>query len=228
MKFKSALVTQISGSIGGMTGSRNAGGLYFRGRAMPSNPNTPGQQAIRQTFGSLTNAWHLLTQAQRDDWAVYAQNVPLPDRLGDQRNVSGQNQFVRANAPRVQAGLAIISAAPTTFNIGNTPVPAAELVVDDAGTVSVNVTVGTPGIAGNILSYVSRPQTATINYFRGPYQLIGATAFASPGSAAVTAGGASPFAQAIGQKVFLRVQCTLADGRLSADMQISGIVVATP
>jgi hypothetical protein len=225
MKFKSALVTQISGSIGGMTGSRNGGGMYFRGRSIPTNPNTPFQQTVREAFGLLSNAWALLTQEQRDAWAVYAQNVPLPDRLGDQRLVSGMNHFVRSNAPRVAAEEPIISAAPVEFNIGPTPLLTIASITDNP---AVNGTAlpGTPGIAGKVLCYVSRPQQPTINYFRGPYQLFQVTSFAAPGTVAATINGDAPWALTAGQRVFVRIQISLADGRLSADAQGSAIVEA--
>lgn len=225
MKIKSALVTQISGSIGGMTGSRNGGGMYFRARSIPTNPNTAFQQTVRESFGALSNAWGLLTPTQRDDWNVYAQNVPLPDRLGDQRLVSGMNHYMRSNAPRLSAGLAIVSDAPTDFNIGPTPLISAGTIGND-GSIDGEALPQSPGIAGTILLYVSRPQSPTINYFRGPYQFVTAIDFASPGTASVALTSESPFSQTIGQRVYIRVQTSLDDGRLSADAQDFAVVTA--
>ncbi|HSR54544.1 MAG TPA: hypothetical protein VLV83_27270, partial [Acidobacteriota bacterium] len=109
MLFKSAMVTQVSGSVGGMTGSHNAGGYYFRSRVIPVNPNTSFQQSIRGVMGQLTSRWiSTLTAAQRQGWEDYAQQVTLTNPLGDQRNVSGLNQYIRSNLSRRQPSLPFV------------------------------------------------------------------------------------------------------------------------
>ena len=106
MLFKSALITQASGSIGGMTASRNKGGAYFRARALPTNPNTPEQQAVRGYLGTLANLWtNVLTPANRVLWDFYAFNVPVINAVGDSIQLTGQQMYIRANVPRLQAGL---------------------------------------------------------------------------------------------------------------------------
>ncbi|KKM06452.1 hypothetical protein LCGC14_1743870, partial [marine sediment metagenome] len=47
MLFKSGLITQGSGSIGGLTASHNRGGMYFRARTIPTNPATSFQTVVR-------------------------------------------------------------------------------------------------------------------------------------------------------------------------------------
>ena len=71
MKFKSALVTQASGSVGGMTFSRNRYGMYTRAKGLPVNPNSEFQQAVRQIFSGLSSAWNgVLTSGQRSGWRI--------------------------------------------------------------------------------------------------------------------------------------------------------------
>ena len=56
-------------------------------------------------------------------WDVYAENVTRRNRLGDSIKISGISTFVAFNAPRIQNGQAIITAAPTVFDLGDAGTP---------------------------------------------------------------------------------------------------------
>lgn len=218
MKFKSALVTAISGSIGGMTGSHNKGGLYFRARSVPVNPNTPAQQTVRSIMGNLSVIWNgTLTDAQRQAWDTYAENVTLIDVLGEARTVTGLNHFIRSNVPRVQAGQPRVEDGPTIFNLGffSDPVISAAAAASAVSVVfDVNDTWANEDDSSAIV-LTSRPKSPTINYFKGPYQLAGTIdgdGITPPTSPAVVT---NPFAYAVGQKVFAQFRVSRADGRLS-------------
>lgn len=222
MIFKSQAFTQASGSIGGMTYSHNAGGMYTRARSIPTNPNTPQQQAIRTLVAQLSNLWlSALTQAQRQAWNVYAANVTVPNALGDQIHISGLNQYVRSNVPRNQANLARVDDAPTVYNIGDYTDPSftADAALNQA---SVDFTdtdewVGEDDAA--MLCYFSRPQNISVNYFKGPYRF----ADLIPGDAAMPPTSPAtinlPFVITAGQRVFGRFNVVRADGRLAADFR---------
>jgi len=184
MKFKSALLTQASGSIGGLTASRNRGGMYMRSRALVTNPNTFRQQEARAALGSAVQAWeNTLTAAQREDWRLYGQNVTVTDALGAQIQLSGQQMYTRTNQPRLNVTsrtsaattptvLARIDAAPTAFNTGTSVASITTIEIDIAGT-GINVD-GLFGEAipanGDILLSVGAPQNAGVAFFKGPYQ----------------------------------------------------------
>ncbi len=56
---------------------------------IPTNPNTTFQQVVRNAVSQLTSLWSdVLTQTQRDQWQVYADNVPLTKRHGEQHTVT--------------------------------------------------------------------------------------------------------------------------------------------
>ena len=94
MLIKSQLITQASGSIGGLVGSHNAGGMYFRARTIPVNPGSAAQIAVRNIVAQLTAAWTAdLTAAQRTAWQTYADNVPTTNRLGDSINIPASSAF---------------------------------------------------------------------------------------------------------------------------------------
>jgi len=201
-----------------MTLSHNKGGMYLRARAIPTNPNTQYQQAVRSLVASLASRWiSILTETQRVGWQLYADNVPLLNPLGDPINVSGLNMYTRGNVARVQAGGAIVDDAPDTFDLGEftDPVISVEASTDVA---SVAFTVGDAWVNEDLscmIAFASRPQNMSINYFKGPYRFMdtivgnGTTPPTSPAAMDL------PFPVADGQKVFFRVIVVRNDGRVS-------------
>lgn len=230
MLIQSAVMTAGSGSLGGLTASHNAGGLYLRARVVPTNPNTAAQNVVRTAVADLVNLWQgTLTQVQRDAWDSYAAAVPLMGPLGSPRTVSGLNMYVRANVPRIQSGEPRVDDGPTILNLGSftaVSVPIASAASDDLGFIFTNTDDWANEDDAAMLVYQGRPQNPTINFFRGPYRLAGVvqgdgtTPPTSP--AALTA----PFTFSAGQKVFTRVVVSRADGRYSNTQYVSVIAIA--
>ena len=229
MLIKSALVTQISGSIGGMTGSHNRGGQYLRARTIPTNPGTPQQNSIRQFVADLVNLWNsTVTALQRDAWDTYAVNVAFVNRLGDQTFLSGLNQYVRSNVPRLQAGLPRVDDAPVIFNTGEFTQTAIGFSAA-ANDILLNFTAADAWANeddAGMLVYGSRPKNATVNYFKGPYRF--ATAVLGDAITPPTSPDTStnPFPFILGQKLFAYVRVSRADGRLSTLFRMSAIAIA--
>lgn len=221
MKYKSQILTQASGSVGGLTFSRNAGGAYTRGRSVPTNPNTPAQQAVKAFLSNLSQQWtSLLTVAQRAAWEAYAQAVPVKDTLGEERPISGNAMFIRCNMPRLVAGLALVAAGPTTYTLAGLTPPSIVSATGSSGIISVSYSNSdgwATAVGGGLLVFASQPQSAGINFFKGPFRYAGRVSGATmpPTSpAAITA----PFPFVAGSRVFVRMVATNADGRLSADL----------
>lgn len=232
MLFKPLLGTQLSGSVGGLVASHNAGGAYFRARTTPTNPNSPQQQVVRNAFANLASIWTgTLTQAQRTAWEVYAANVKVTNRIGEQVNISGIAHFTRSNVSRIQFGQARVDDGPTDFDIGGMGV--VSLDTFSQATQSGNFNFQTSAISdpwanvagGFLFLYLSRPQNPGINYFRGPYRaanfIIGDPVPPVPPSPTIP-----PFAITEGQRLFGRAIASTADGRLSADSFFTTLVVA--
>lgn len=223
MKYRGTIITDASGSLNGVTFSHNRGGAYTRNRAIPTNPNTIYQQAVRGFNAQLSSAWlNVLTPAQRAAWDVYAENVLLPDTIGEPRNAGGLGMYIRSNVPRLQAGLARVDDGPTTYNLGDVTNPS---VTDaDAGAGDSDVTfnesddwVGEDGAA--MLWLISRGQNASINYFKGPYRFAGTIDGDSTTPPTSPATLTLPFPVAAGQRVFYAARVTRADGRLSSSFR---------
>lgn len=222
MKFKSAIFSEASGSIAGMTFSHNKGGMYVRTRATPINPASPAQQAVRDSVKVLTQNWlNVLTDAERESWETYAANVPVLNKLGASIKLTGMQMYLRNSAEMLRSGTAPVTQAPAIFNLGTLTTPAvASVIVGPPSTMSLTFSVtddwkthGTPANA-RLFLYASRPQDPTINFFKGPYR----TAGALDGSVASPQTIPLPFDVQAGQRIFFRARALTDDGRLSAEV----------
>jgi len=112
-------IAGISGSIGGLTFSRNSSGTYAKGWARPGYRRSPAQSVQRAIVANAPTAWRALTPTQRGDWDTYAaaSAQELTDQFGDPYYASGFNWFVRLGTHLVRVGSSMIAAAPT----GGTP-----------------------------------------------------------------------------------------------------------
>lgn len=165
-----AVVVEASGSIDGVTYSRNTFGAYARARAVPVNPNTPDQTAARTLLTSLSQQWRTLTATERNGWNTAAQSVVRQNALGESYSPTGQQLYVGVNSNLTNVGSSTVSSAPT--------LDAAPELVGLSVTSSVAGTileldwtsiVGT----GNWLVYATPAVSAGINFFRSSlYKLI--------------------------------------------------------
>lgn len=236
MKFKSPIYTQVSGSIGGLTYAHNKGGMYCRGRGLPTNPNTARQQLMRSVMTNLVMAWEALTVLQRTSWDTYAANVTVMGKLGDPIYISGQNHFIRSNAPRMQVTqttmgfavpitLATIVTAPTIYNTGPGPVSNTGMTFS-TGDIDMVFTLGSAApVAGVMLLYIGLPQNDGKTFYKAPYQLAATT----PVAGAATTGDFAAIdstddelwmtnvVPAFGMNLPVRARITYVDGRLSED-----------
>lgn len=218
MKFKSQVYTQASGSIGGITYSHNAGGMYTRARAIPTNPNTPRQVSARAAMNSVVQAWNsVLTAAQRTGWANYAQNTPVTNALGDQILLSGQQQYIRTNAYRVRAFLPRVDTAPVIFNTGE---PVTSIISGIFVDPTLTLTGGMSTAAsddGDTLVQLGFSLNAGQTFYKGPYQFGAATALAAAAVLVTptvdTTDVTVPIV--IGNRITFRIRNAYDDGRLS-------------
>lgn len=227
------VAADVRGSIGGIVYSRNRTGSYARNRTIPTNPGSVYQSAVRALMAQLSNAWvTTLTEVQRAAWDAYADAVHLPNSLGQLRNVGGIGMYIRGNVARLQAAeteLTRVDDGPLDLTVGDYTPPSIGNASEAAQTFDVAF-VNTDGWANEtgsaMLVYASRPQNASVNYFKGPYRFAGAilgddvTAPTSPASIAAT----FPFTE--DQKVFFRANVTRDDGRLAAEFRDSTVAIA--
>ena len=221
MKFKSALLTQASGSIGGLTFSHNQGGLYTRARSIPTNPASSRQQIVRNAMPSAQVAWRALTESVRTEWRNYAQGTPIVNSLGDSIILSNLAMFLRQYVSRAQNGVAQITTAPPTPGLAElSPVTVTRHLAQSAFDFAFNNGDAWATVVGGYMAvYQSAPFKAVNNFFKGPYRLAGhvAGAVVPPTSPFFVA---SLYPVESGQRFFFRVIAVDAEGRMSANQTL--------
>ena len=142
------LVSQISGSTGGQTFSRNRGGQYIRARAIPVTSTTPEALAAKARLSTASSAWQGLTPGQRDAWAFWARANPINNTLGNSITLTGQQAFVGNHTRMVLAAASTLTAPPII------PAPDALTSAVQAGDIG----------AGNVdLTYLATPLAAGVH-----------------------------------------------------------------
>ena len=94
MKYIGLLSSAASGKLGGIVASHNRGGTYFRHHAVPVQPRTPAQTAVRNQLQGFSSAFKNLTPTQIAGWNALALTVTLKSKLGTTYNPTGQQLFV--------------------------------------------------------------------------------------------------------------------------------------
>jgi hypothetical protein len=118
MKYIGLLSSAASGKLGGIVASHNRGGTYFRHHAIPVQPRTPAQTAVRNQLQGLSSAFKALSPAQVSGWNALALTVTLKSKLGTTYNPTGQQLFVSCNKHLAAIAITtILTNAPTIPSI---------------------------------------------------------------------------------------------------------------
>jgi len=156
-----------SGSQASTTASRNRFGQYNRTRAMPTQPRTAAQTAVRANLTEVSRAWGQLTDADRAAWNSYAASHPRTDSLGQTIVLTGHMMFVAINVLNLQAGGAIQNAVPN-----GDIVDSLVITVDDGSAAGLTVlSDAAVPVQAKILMYAS-PPTSAGRAFNGDYRLV--------------------------------------------------------
>ena len=105
-KFVSQIVSEIRGSINGVTFARNRYGLYARSKASPVQPRTAAQTERRAQLTVLSQRWRTLDEAFRAEWRALADELTRSDSLGLTYRLSGLQAYLQFNLWRTLLGLA--------------------------------------------------------------------------------------------------------------------------
>jgi len=230
----------MSGSIGGLTASRNRGGAYFRRRSVPTNPNSNHQQASRSALGSLVQAWNTLTPEQKQGWKDYALNTPRTDVLGQALTLTGQQAYIGSNSAKLMAAalgltaaspglLTRVDDAPIIFNTGAPIVQLNPVIVNLLGTtVASDMSLASEtDDDGVIFFFIGRPVSNGVNYYKAPFALAHVESIATASSvgtlnatfATATSWAwpstSDPIAIVAGNRYPIRIVIAYNDGRYS-------------
>jgi len=228
MKFTPGpVIAAASGSIGGTVFSHNRGGMYTRNRSIPIASSTTPALNAKQRLATASQAWQLLTDAQRASWASWALQNPVINALGFPRLLTGHQAYVGINARRASAGDVAITAPPIV------PAPTGLLTIvqdGDIGTGDVDLTFTASPLGATEELYIEAAVTnsAGINNVNNLLRLVGFSAAAET----------SPFDNQaliearlgtliVGQKLHVRVSVYDNDTGLLSLPLVDSVVVTT-
>jgi hypothetical protein len=170
-----------SGSQAGTTSSRNRFGQYRRTRAIPVNPNSTFQGAVRARMSANAAAWRALTQAQREGWADLGLSMTRTDSLGQSYSLTGFMAYCSVNNVKQAAGDSTVSDAPSLAT-PSTLLTAAITLTSSSFSIAYTPT---PLPTGTRVFTFCSPQRSAGRAFEADYRLIqvSAAAAASPANA---------------------------------------------
>jgi len=118
VSYMKVLVPPQSGSKEGITASRNRFGQYIRTRAIPVNPASFAQGAVRARMAGNSAAYRLLTSAQRAGWSDLGLMMTRSDSLGQSYALQGNQAYASINNNNLAAGAAVVADAPAIATTG--------------------------------------------------------------------------------------------------------------
>lgn len=179
-----SVATEIRGSIGGVTYSRNKGGAYARARVAPINRKTPAQTLVRANFAANAKAWSgTLTSAERAAWTAFAAANPLVNILGASIIVSGLAMLLKLNQVLSQIGEPNIVSPPPDLAVDAMAAPTSVTATHSAQTVVVNTAAQTVDAGASYYIFATAPLAAGKTPGTSSYRYIGTY----PGVAAAVA-----------------------------------------
>jgi len=90
-------VTELAGSIGGVTYQKNASGNIAKLRSNPTVNPTPLQAGYQQQMAMLVASWPRLSQADKDAWNDLAAAHLHTTPWGESKKLSGYQWFLSCN-----------------------------------------------------------------------------------------------------------------------------------
>lgn len=209
-----------SGSVAGVTSSRNRFGQYRRTRATPVNPSSVAQGTVRNRLAVNAAAWRDLTAVQQAGWESLGALMTRTDSLGQTYTLTGFQAYCSVNNANLAAGNSVVSAAPALITPSGLLTATITLT---AAAFSIAYT-ATPLSAGVRLFSFCSPQRSAGRNFEGDYRLIAVSAAAAASPADIfTAYSARCGTPVVGNKVFLSLQL-YEGGFMSGPLQTSAVV----
>ena len=158
------LTVPSSGSVAGQTASRGRYGQYIRTRAIPVQPRTANQLAVRSAFQILSQTWSSLSKDQQSAWTAWAVAHPRKDSLGQSSPLSGAQAYVSVNTVLQTAGFSVVSLPPAEPDMTGFVPGTVTATVSTLGIPQFVLTGGSMGAADSIFIFSSPPQSPGRNF----------------------------------------------------------------
>lgn len=108
-----AIVTIISGKLGGQTFGTGPSGIYIKNTGNYITNNSIKANAQKNKLVSITSRWRTLEPEQQSGWVDLAEQLPYINRVGDEHIYSGFNMFTKFNYNRMLIETGFIEDAPS-------------------------------------------------------------------------------------------------------------------
>ena len=105
----SPILTQASGSIGGITLQRNKYGMTMRQKPLPLNPASPGQYFVREKMIEVQKAWQDLSDAGRLQWNRFLDFSGQTIKRDKSVRLSGHSLFLKYQILRLLSGRPLLT-----------------------------------------------------------------------------------------------------------------------
>jgi hypothetical protein len=191
--------------------------------AIPANPRTEQQMAVRSLLAQQTRRFDGLTDAQQDAWNVAADGFQSTPTLGQSGPLTGLQLFVRINCKLGLLGQEPVDAPPVAPEFPELA-PQSLVITNTAGVIAVKLTCPTsPG--ENTVLRASPPQNSAVRACRN-YRILGTCPAPVQGSADITALYVGEFgAVPAGKRLFVQAS-TMVSGFESLPRQFQARVPA--
>ena len=190
-----------SGSLANVTASRNRFGQYERSRAIPTQPRTAKQVAVRATLGTVAAAWRGLTDMQRAAWTAFGNSFTILNSLGTAIHLTGSQCFVKINAVNLLNGDVIANDPPLLPSFGTNPVSGITVTVSPQ---AVKATCGTIASGTDIMVYATAPCSPGRSFIQG-FRYVGTFTTPTAGALDITSAYNAAFGSVIaGVKVCVK------------------------
>jgi len=179
-------------------------GQVSRTLAIPTNPRTTAQLAVRQALSLQAKKWRTLTQAQIAAWNTAAADQQTTPEDGQSGRKTGLQLFIQVNTIALLTGQATVSDPPTAvMPVG---LPAITLALANTAEV-VSIKLATAGtMPAKALVKACKPQSAGISICNN-WRTLGLCPAVTGGAADITALFTAKFgAPPVGTKLFIQVE----------------------
>jgi hypothetical protein len=121
----SGILSEISGSVSGMTFQQSLSGLTLRKKPLPLKINTGAQLNQRSSISYLQNLWFSLSQIDRNKWIYFLTWSKQAQNHNSNLLISGYQLFIKYQSARILAGLTPLTSF--TFEPLNLPLISFEI-----------------------------------------------------------------------------------------------------
>jgi hypothetical protein len=163
------LITELAGSIGGVTFQKNSSGSIARLRSKkPCNPNQL-QSDNQVVFTQLVTYWPTLSQPNKDTWDAFALAHFHYTPWGEEKTLNGFQWFLSCNRNLLLSGESIIDTAPGYSAISP---PNAFTLAASSSHLTVNIALGWAIAPDNLFLYMTPPLRHSSIKLRRPLTLV--------------------------------------------------------